>query len=395
MNVTIVSLFIIVFLILIYFFINHTGPNININEAFKEYHNYFNTSNNIINTSNTPILKNKIFVSIASYRDPECKRTVLSLINNAMNPNDINIHVYEQNDPKDTSVSSLNVGNCNVVTHHYNKAMGPTWARYLIQQKWEGEEFVLQIDSHTVFIKNWDYILKEMLNLLPKKSVLTQYPPEYELNTGKYNTNILRSELYVEGFKEIDKFTRIQSEYHKGVFPSQPFISEAWSACFSFSNWEIIRDAPYDPSLPYLFFGEELDITTRLYTRGWNFYSPNISIVFTNFKRTHRPTIWKDHETKKRKKIELLSRARLYHRLGMNKELDKLNINDNTKLLFNNQLVKLGTERSLKDYEDFAGIDIENQTVKDHNRKRIIDINRPKQLWMNNIMFWEHYININ
>jgi len=34
------------------------------------------------------------------------------------------------------------------------------------------------------------------------KVVLTQYPPEYNTTTGDYKKNVIRSGLYVEGFKK-------------------------------------------------------------------------------------------------------------------------------------------------------------------------------------------------
>ena len=45
---------------------------------------------------------------------------------------------------------------------YYKKAKGPTYARYWCSTLWEGEEFFLQIDSHTHFIKGWD---TELINM--------------------------------------------------------------------------------------------------------------------------------------------------------------------------------------------------------------------------------------
>lgn len=379
---TIVSI-VIVIIICIVFFILFT----NCEPKMEPYH-YFNTTHPPIDTNKT-IIPNRIFVSIASYRDKEVLRTVRSLISNCSNPERLTICVYEQNSPSDPSVSELDyLGGARLVhlVTDYTNALGPTWARYYIQRHWGGEEYFLQIDSHTQFVRDWDMHLVSMLESLPPKSVLTQYPPEYDIETGDYDPNVLRSCLYVEGFRPIDHFTRIQSEYHTQPPPKKPFVSEAWGACFSFSNWEILRDAPYDPNLPYLFFGEELDITLRLYTRGWYFYSPHKSLVFTCFKRSHRRTIWSDHDEKLRKAVERLSRFRLYQRFGMEYFIDP---NTNMNQLGDHKTYHMGQIRSIKDYEDFAGIDLKKQVVKGHNRKRIMKIARPKQLDMNGITFFD------
>jgi len=44
---------------------------------------------------------NKIFVSIASYRDSELPKTVDNIISNAEHPELLKIVVYEQNGPED------------------------------------------------------------------------------------------------------------------------------------------------------------------------------------------------------------------------------------------------------------------------------------------------------
>jgi [Skp1-protein]-hydroxyproline N-acetylglucosaminyltransferase len=373
-------------------------------EPFKSYsdHNHLFAKPLDFVKYDPNIVKDQIFVSIASYRDPQALKTVTNLINNSSKPKNIWIYVLEQNGPDDPSVSDLPTkllgkSNVNVETISHLEAKGPNWARYLIQKKWGKEEYYLQIDSHTLFTENWDTDLIKMVEKLGDKTVLTQYPPEYNLNTGEFDTSVLRSGLYVEGVKVKDNFTRIQSEYsNKDQDISKPFNSEAWGACFSFSKSNILRDAPYDPYLPYLFFGEELDITLRLYTRGWKFYSPRKSIVFTSFKRGHRNTIWSDHDITKREEIETLSRLRLYRKFGFDwliEEITGLDIKsfDNSFSLINKDIekFKLGDIKSLNDYQLFAGVDFRNKTVIGSNRKRIINIGRPKQLSMNNIWFYE------
>jgi hypothetical protein len=60
-------------------------------------------------------------------------------------------------------------------------ARGPSWARYLVQQLYRGEDFVLQVDSHTRFVSGWD---DELLSLHTRcvalsshgKAIVTTYP---------------------------------------------------------------------------------------------------------------------------------------------------------------------------------------------------------------------------
>lgn len=64
----------------------------------------------------------------------------------------------------------------------HKEAAGPCWARHLAQALWQGETFVLQIDSHMRFRPGWDAFLIEMLARCPSEQpILTTYPTGYEL----------------------------------------------------------------------------------------------------------------------------------------------------------------------------------------------------------------------
>jgi [Skp1-protein]-hydroxyproline N-acetylglucosaminyltransferase len=292
----------------------------------------------------------KIFISIASYRDSELINTLKSLIHNAENPELLKIVVFEQNSPEDLSVFGIYpIEQVLVINTHYTNAKGPNYARSIIQKKYNSEEYYMQIDSHSRFIEHWDSKLKHMLDLLPDPAVLTQYPPEYSLNCEKLNIQQIRSGLYIQGFGIKDGFTRIQSDIINNKNKRHyPYTSKAWSACFSFSKGNIVKDAPYDLSFEHLFFGEELDITLKLYTNGYYFFSPHYSIVFTLFKRNYRRTYWEDIPNDIRELAELKSRCKLW---------DKI---------LNNQY---GTLRTIEDYMKFAHIESFTHAKLHHNAK--------------------------
>jgi hypothetical protein len=334
--------FFIVLVIVLLFFIDLYQTQINIVNSFYDIV--------IKKPPNCKILSNdKIFVSIASYRDPDLLNTIDSIIKNSDFPSLLRIVVYNQSDTPIFYTSNI----VEIHNDHYSFARGPVWARYVIQQFYNQEQYYLQIDSHTRLIKHWDSILKNMLNLLPDKSVITQYLPEFTNDPD--HSKFVRSGLYIQGFGYPDGMTRIQSDFvPKNYYQMYPYTSKAWAACFSFSYADIIADAPYDPYLPFLFFGEELDITLRLFTRGWYFFSPNITIGFTKFDRSGRRTFWQDFNEITRSLFEHSSRKRLCKRLGIPFFFKNpfYNIKNKTPP----DLFALGTKRSLKDYEKFADI---------------------------------------
>ena len=305
----------------------------------------------LINIENYNI-NDLIFVNIASFRDPQCHRTIKSLIYKSNNWKNLRICVCQQNKKNDIDclyrLPRKYHSIINIIDLFYLDARGPTKARYLIQKEYSCEEYYLQIDSHTLFKKNWDIKLKNTLNILPKKSCLTQYLPEYDnTNTTTKKINKLRGELKVVGINLIDGFTRINSNYSK--LTNNIFESNSWSASFSFSNGDICKDAPIDPYTPHLFFGEEMDITLRLYTRNWNFYSPNYIIAHTKFNRDYRKTFWENSTYNYNTTI--CSRLRVHYRLGTT----PINIKLPEELLIDSEKYTLGNVRTLKDYEKLIG----------------------------------------
>jgi hypothetical protein len=322
--------------------------------------------------------RDKIFVSIASYRDDQCRDTVKNLAEMADRPELLHIVICQQNTDSDSDciawcVSENEHPSCKVTITDierldHTEARGPTWARFRIQQKWTGEEYFLQIDAHTRVTKHWDTILKEQLEKCPsKKPCLTQYPPSYDIvskkdrnDSGKENWRInkLRGGVYIEKFNDPDGFTRIQSDWIDEI-PEKPIPGVGWAGGFSFSKGDFIKENSYDPYTPFLFFGEEMDIIVRAFTNNWDFFSPTVSCLFTNYNRDHRKTFWEHPD---QKECEILSRFRIYVRLGYIKEND---IPEKYRFILKDiHNFPIGEFRSIKDYEEKAKIDIKNESLK-------------------------------
>lgn len=314
----------------------------------------------------------KIFVSIASYRDDQCPDTLKNVAEQADHPENLVIVICQQNalherdclrwctfDKKSKVCKESQV---KMERLWDTDARGPTYARWRIQQKWDGEEYYLQIDSHTRMIPHWDTILINQLNGLPPKSILTNYPLEYEIVDRKnrndsekenWQMDKRRGGLFVDKIGN-DGFFRIQSNYTDAIH-SSPIPASAWAAGFHFSKGDFVREVPYDKYSPFLFFGEESDIAIRAFTNGWNFYAPTGNVCFHNYKRGHRRTFW---ERPDQKGCELLSQFRLYHRFGM---IDKEDLPSDVAALILQDQIPLGTERTLEDYERFAHFDIKQE----------------------------------
>eukprot|EP00913_Durusdinium_trenchii_P020549 g19302.t1 len=61
-----------------------------------------------------------------------------------------------------------------------------------------------------------------------------------------------------------------------------------WGAQFSFSSADVLCEVPYDPQLQMLFFGEEILMAVRLYTHGWDVFTPKDQLFFHLWERDYR-----------------------------------------------------------------------------------------------------------
>ena len=305
-----------------------------------------------------------IFVSIASYRDKFCSKTLESLYANAGNPSRVFVGLCIQNDDSDepcllSSENTINYRN-NVRTIYLNhyEAKGPTWARYLCTTLMKNEDYFFQIDSHTLFDKNWDVKCIQMIKDIKKNTastdaVISHYPPSYEdyknpIKDKKtvdticqcfFNERGMISFLGAEGV-DMNQYSYVQT----------PFIASGMFFC----EGKCIKEVPYDPHLPNLFVGEEILHSARVWTSGYDIYSPTEIVVYHLYTRSDQPHIWDD----KKDYNDLDAFVKVKNIL----ELDK-NAKVPNHLRSNMDKYGLGKGRSLQEYFDFAGIDLENRKV--------------------------------
>src|SRR6202021_3021860 len=75
------------------------------------------------------------------------------------------------------------LNNLKIIPIPADDSLGPNWARRVLQDRYDGEEFTLLLDSHHRFVTGWDQTAREMLEGLRKtcaKPILTAYLPPYD-----------------------------------------------------------------------------------------------------------------------------------------------------------------------------------------------------------------------
>lgn len=243
-----------------------------------------------------------IFVSIASYRDRLCLPTIQSLFVNAHDPGRVFVGICEQNKKGDEEESCFDPqykANIRRILLDYRDAKGPTYARYRCSQLYRGEDYFFQSDSHCLFVANWDVKLIRMVEQLrdyhgSAKVLLSTYPREYA-QYKKHPSDSLDvpviTKMYVNN-NGIGAF--YGAEFAKPApMPQRTYFI---AAGFFFTPGDFLKDVPFDPYLDHLFTGEEILLSVRAFTHGWDVFTPNRNIMYHAYTRSDAPKFW-DHNT--------------------------------------------------------------------------------------------------
>lgn len=289
----------------------------------------------------------RIFVQIASYRDPELLPTLRDCVAKARHPHNLRFGVCWQRDDAERLEEFETDPRVQLMRVDWRESQGACWARHHVQRMYAGEEFTLQLDSHHRFVEGWDDLLLEMLRQTERpKPILTAYAPSFDPADDS---------AFVQAPWEL-VFDRFIPE---GAVFVKPHTMDGWqqmerpmpgrfiSAHFLFTLGRFCLDVPYDPH--YYFHGEEISLSARAYTHGYDIFYPHRVVLWHEYTRKYRTKHWDDHVPGKVETTPWTQR---------NHDTHKRN-----RILFGMESGDVdfgpygfGTERTLQDYERFAGL---------------------------------------
>ena len=136
--------------------------------------------------------------------------------------------------------------------------------------------------------------------------------------------------------------------------PLNPIPARFYSAHFAFTTGLFAEECQHDPEL--YFHGEEISIAVRAFTHGYDLFHPNEIIAYHEYTRQGRTKHWDDHS--EWGELNRASHERMRKLLGIDNECAPCQ----RKKLF--QKYGLGTERTLKEYEEYAGIRFNDRAVR-------------------------------
>jgi Glycosyltransferase (GlcNAc) len=308
-----------------------------------------------------------IFISIASYRDPLLGFTLASAYDNAAHPEHLYFAVVDQNTvdasyPVPVHIPSEQVRYLKIEA---SQSRGCCWARSLAMSLYRDEDYYLQIDSHTMFAKNWDETLMQRMQVClsySPHSVISSYPSAFTFVDGvptpSSDINVVNAVVVSPGltFSNAHPCLIFKNKKISNIGAVHGFHISA--GCL-FAPGKFVQHIPYDP---YLYFNEEeQNIALRLYTHGWDIYHVHGVPIYHLYnmepekmgidsRRLHwhdssdlqveKPAWWAQVERAKARMVTLL--------WGNSQELGRYG---------------LGSQRSLQDYALMCGIDYPGRNI--------------------------------
>ena len=289
----------------------------------------------------------RIFVQIDSYRDPELVPTIRDCIAKAKYPDQLTFGICWQRDETESLQEFANDPRVKVVEIHWTESKGACWARSHIQKFWDGEEYLLQLDSHHRFLPNWDVILIDMYNGLKaqgvKKPLLTAYLPDYKPAIDPEGRTMDLWQICYDRFQpEGPVFFKPCGVKNWQLMPG-PFPARGLSGHFVFTEGNWCKEVPYDSEL--YFHGEEISMAVRSYTHGYDLFHPNKLVVWHFYSRETDKKHWSDHKNWGDLNASSYKRVRVL--LGVDDE-------DPNQIDF--KACGLGNVRTVHDFERYAGV---------------------------------------
>jgi len=300
----------------------------------------------------------KIFVQIASYRDPELLPTIRDCISKAKHPENLTFGICWQRDENESMEEFANDPRFKILDYHWSKSKGLCWARSEIQKLWNGEEYTLQLDSHHRFLQDWDTELIEMMKMTgSEKPIITSYAGMYRPSDNQL--------LNVEPYKMVaSNFTPGGTIlFRPNGIPNwqdldKPIPARFVSGHFFFTIGKHCEEYKYDPNI--YFAGDEISLSIRSFTLGYDLFHPHKTVVWHEYTREGRTKHWTDFNTENLStgvvekpwwEMDNDSKRRLRHMLQ--EEDNNIDLG----------IYGLGKVRNHHDYELYAGINFKERML--------------------------------
>jgi len=302
---------------------------------------------------------NTIFIQIASYRDPQLKLTLDDCIKNSKYPKNLVFGITNQYHPDD----EFNIDEYQqdkrfrIENVLYSESKGACWARNLLQQRYSGETYTLQIDSHMRFAPNWDVEMIKMVKQLQKKGckkpLLTGYVSSFDPDNDPAGRVQEPWRMSFDRFIPESPVFFLPETIPNWQQLTEPVPARFYSAHFCFTLGQFCKEVPHDEN--YYFHGEEISVGVRAFTWGYSLFHPHKVLIWHEYTRKGRTKSWDDDkEWVKKNNSSHLRNKKLFSMDGEVYNPEEFGI------------YGFGPERTLKDYEIYSGLKFSNRAVQQY-----------------------------
>jgi hypothetical protein len=227
----------------------------------------------------------KIFVKVCSLDDEELVPTLYDAIIKADKPENLHFGVYlHYKDKQSLQVLMDNLkelkkegSKFTILTAEFSQyLLGVGKSRATVDNMYDNEEYVLQIDSHSWFPFSWDSRLIDLIKHHNTKTILSGYCAPYGYDEHGVRSPIDMGKLLYKQHTDKPVFNTWLFPQWNLVYPEddQYFIDIDFCANFSFGTYEWGRySGIYEKAI---FFSEEPIQTMNLKSKGFNILYPNI-----------------------------------------------------------------------------------------------------------------------
>lgn len=293
-----------------------------------------------------------IFIQLPSYNDHELPNTIEDVLNSASGNYKINIASYIVL-YKDEHVNIKEYPNVKYKIDQAPTGIGIGYARLQSHNFYDGEDYYLQIDSHSKMNKNWDEqivsYIKDYKKMGFEKPLITNYPRNYWYENGQTVIKDTGDRITQISFKEnVKQFNDIR-------IPTQTAVDNKYDNIFSnsVSGGSIFTVGDFlTPNPRIAFYGEEIFTAARAYTMGYDLLIPKKQFMYHLYfdhskpMQNKRRLVWQDWP-EEFDLMDRLSKEEIYKTF--------------TKSIIGSE--HLGKERSLNEYGDFIGLNFKTGEV--------------------------------
>jgi len=296
-----------------------------------------------------------ILIQIASYRDSELVKTVRSALANATHASRLKFAIVNQAGPETEHLLDEYSGDSRftIETTSWRNARGVGAARRRTDEMYQDEDFFLQIDSHMRFTQDWDERLIAQWNACDDlHAIISSYPPAYRYDENdseifvKSNPNRLVVHDFYLGYIPIFFGKELPGK------PNIPTKAAFVAGGLQFGPGRVCKEVLYQPDI--CFIGEEIVHSLRLFTHGYSIYAPSDQVVSHLYIRSKNQKdvrhFWNDFTAD----VELKS---------VYEQINKMSYQTVADYLLGVRVDGMGSVKTLRAFEDFAGVDFTNKTV--------------------------------